>query len=77
MEFIVKPFSNAIEFSTHRGMYVGKHKGKYAIRSISIMITSDKPDDLKLMMINKKPIEKAIITELNKNFMKGRKNEKD
>ena len=70
MEFMVKPLHNTIEFSTHRGKYVGKHKGKYFIKSISIGMTSDKPDDLKLMSINKKPIEKAILIELNKNFYK-------
>lgn len=77
MEFIVKPFSNAIEFTTTRGKFPGKHKGKYAIRSISINITSNDPGDLTLMMKNIKPIERAIINELNKNFMKGVKNEKN
>lgn len=75
MEFIVKPFSNAIEFTTSRGKFPGKHKGKYAIRSISISITSDDPGTLTIMMKNVKPIEKAIVKELNKNFMKGNKNE--
>ena len=77
MEFIIKPFSNAIEFTTTRGRFPGKHKGKYAIRSISINVTSDNLDDLTLMMKNIKPIERAIINELNKNFMKGKKNEND
>jgi len=75
MDFIVKPFSNAIEFTTTRGKFPGKHKGRYAIRSISISITSDDPGTLTIMMKNVKPIEKAIIKELNKNFMKGNKNE--
>lgn len=75
MDFIVKPFSNAIEFTTTRGKFPGKHKGRYAIRSISISITSDDPGTLTIMMKNVKPIEKAIIKELNKNFMKENKNE--
>ncbi len=68
MEFIIKPLSNSIEYTTNRGQYKGKHKAKYIVKCISINITADDPTDLMLMSMHRKPIEKAIIQELNKNM---------
>ncbi len=75
MEFIIKPSSNSVEYTTHRGVYKGKHKGRYIVRYISVALTSDDPTDLMLLSKHKKPIERAIINELNSNV--GRKKNDD
>ena len=75
MEYIIRPLSNGVEYITTRGQYKGKHKAKYIIKHISIILTADDPVDLMLMAKHRKPIEKAIIQELNKN-VGGRKNDK-
>ncbi len=72
MEFIVKPLSNSIEYITTRGQYKGKHKAKYIVKHISISITADDPTDLMLMSMHRKPIEEAIIQELNKNMRRNK-----
>ncbi len=70
MEFIINPLANEIKYETERGKYPGKHSGKYVIRSITVTLTSDDPGDLLIMTKHKKPIEKAIMNELNKTFSK-------
>lgn len=75
MEFIIKPLSNRIEFKTHRGKYPGTHHGKYTVNSILVTLTSDSPETLIIMGKNKKPIEQAIINELNKKYRKKKEEE--
>ena len=74
MEYIIKPLSNSIEYITTRGQYKGKHKAKYIVKYISISITADDPTDLMLMSKHRKPIEKAIVQELNK-YMRRKKDD--
>ena len=40
MEFIIRPISNGIEYTNTRGDYKGKHKGRYIVKSISVVLTS-------------------------------------
>ena len=74
MEFIIRPLSNKIEYTNTRGHYKGKHSGRYIVKSISVVLTSDKPEDLMLMSKYRKRIERAIVNELNSN-VRGKKND--
>lgn len=74
MEFIIRPLSNKIEYTNTRGNYKGKHSGRYIVKSISVVLTSDKPEDLMLMSKYRKRIERAIVNELNSN-VRGKKND--
>ena len=76
MEFIIKPLSNGIEYSPKRGVFKGKHKGKYIVTNISINITADDPNDLQILMMHKKKIEIELINQLNKYFSKRKDDEK-
>ena len=71
MEFIIRPLSNKIEYTNIRGNYKGNHSGRYIVKSISVVLTSDSPEDLMLMSKYRKRIERAIVNELNRNV--GRK----
>ncbi len=75
MEFVIKPNANSVEYTTNRGVYKGKHKGRYIVKYISIALTSDDPTDLMLLAKHKKPIERAIVNQLNSNV--GRKKNDD
>lgn len=68
MDFIIRSRSNGVEYTTTRGAYKGTHKGKYIIKHLSIVLTADDPTDLMLLGKFRKPIEKAIIQELNNNL---------
>lgn len=70
MEFVIKS-KNKIEYQTRKKLL----KGQFIVRSISIGMTSKDPNDLAILQMHKGLIEKAIIKELNKNCMKGDKNE--
>ena len=69
MEFIIRPISNGIEYTNSRGNYKGKHKGRYIVKSISVVLTSDDPADLYLMSKYRKRIERAIVNKLNQNVV--------
>lgn len=75
MEFIIRPNSNGIEYTNTRGNYKGKHKGRYIVKSISVVLTSDDPADLYLMSKYRKRIERAIVGELNKNSGRRKKDD--
>lgn len=75
MEFIIRPNSNGIEYTNTRGDYKGKHKGRYIVKSISVVLTSDDPIDLYLMSKYRKRIERAIVGELNKNSGRRKKDD--
>ena len=67
MEYIIRPRSNTVEYDTPRGIYKGKHKARYIVKYISVVLTADDPTDLMLMCKHRKPIEQAIVETLNHN----------
>ena len=75
MEFVIKPNANSVEYTTNRGVYKGKHKGRYIVKSISVVLTSDDPADLYLMSKYRKRIERAIVNKLNQNVVGRDKND--
>lgn len=75
MEFLIRPLSNGIEYTNTRGNYIGKHKGQYIVKSISVVLTSDSPADLYLMSKYRKRIERAIVSELNRGLGGRKKND--
>jgi len=60
MEFIIKP-GNKIEYQLRDRLV----KGSYVVKFITVSITSDKPEDLDILKMHRKKIEKAIVDELN------------
>lgn len=61
MEFAIKR-NNKIEYQTRKKLL----KGQFIVRGINIGITSNDPNDLAILQMHKKLIEKAIVNELNK-----------
>lgn len=60
MEFVIKS-GNRLEYQTRKKLL----KGAYIVKFITINITAKNPDDLKILMMHRKNIEKAIVNDLN------------